>query len=302
MSSHNIFNEMGRAVDLKEAVVIPTTNVVCDLQGMDFPVVYVPTTANVLLPNLEYGKSVRVVAGAAATATVKNAAGSTIGTVAAGASGIFTATATSGTWDYFTYGTAGVNITVTNMGDIYTTLTTANYMLGIPITSWREVGTGSVGTLVITDATPDTGGAGLLGSTTAPTLLPTNGATDPTQIITWASSDNSVLMASVSIPSDFDTSISGSLAFGCRIKSGGTTNAVGFTVSVFSPAGADIAGTTTTNQTTAYLDRTATLDISGGELANAKSVTVLITPVAHTSDTLVMQSAWLVGERKLLTS
>lgn len=308
MSAHNVFNQMGRAVDLKEAVVIPTTNVVCDLQGMDFPIVYVPSTMNVLLPNMEYGRTVRVVAASGATATVKNASASTIGTVASGETGFFTATATSGTFTYLIYGTAGAQVTPssTSLGTVYTSLTTTSYRLGIPMMNWRIASTGAVGTLLITDATPDTGGAGLIASTTAPTLTATNGATDPTPIITWAASVVTPIFTTVPIPADFQTNIAGNLQFGCLIKSGGTTNAVGFNVNIFGETGSDVSAgpsATATNQTTTYADKlTTTVDISGGGLSGSKFCTVVLTPVTHGTDTMVMKDAWLIGTKKLVSS
>ena len=123
MSGHNVFNDMGRAVALKEAVAVPSTNVIVDLQGMDFPVVYCPSAANVLLPNREYGAVVRVVA--AASITVKNAAGVTIVAMSSGQTGFFTATATAGTWTYSISGSTGslgvsaANVTVEDLNDYY---------------------------------------------------------------------------------------------------------------------------------------------------------------------------------------
>lgn len=122
-SAHRVFNDMGRAIDLKEAVVVPTTNVVADLDGMDMAVIQ-SGTANVLLPNREAGTTVRVVA--TGTVVIKNAAGSTITTLTTGETGFFTATATSGTWTYLQSQTAGATILASDVS-----IADANSLIGV---------------------------------------------------------------------------------------------------------------------------------------------------------------------------
>lgn len=296
MSSANVFNQMGRAISIKEAVTIPTTNVVAEIQGMDYSVIK-SGSANVLLPNSDEGTSVRIVA--TGTVVVKTAAAVTIATLTSGQTALFIANATAGTWTYAVYSTTGAVVdtaSATTLGNVYTTLTSAQMVIGIPQTAWREVGTGAVGNTAA--------GAGVLSSNTTPTVTPVNGATDPTQIITWASSNNDVLLATVPIPIEAQLALGATVSFNATIKSGGTTNAVGFTVGAFTPAGTDLgaAVATGTNQTTTYADVAAALDLSGGTQQGTKFLTVAITPAAHTTDTLVLKNAWLACSRRLLTS
>lgn len=184
----------------------------------------------------------------------------------------------------------------TNAQSLYTNAVTTQMKIPISIQQWREVASGAVGNTAA--------GGGVLSSNTTPTLTPVNGATDPTQIITWASSNNDVLLASVPIPFDAQMALGSTMSFNCTIKSGGTTNAVGFTVNAFTPSGTDLGAgaATTTNQTTTYANKTVAFDLSGGDYSGTTVLTVMITPAAHTTDTLVMKDAWLACSRRILTS
>jgi len=87
-----------------------------------------------------------------------------------------------------------------------------------------------------------------------------------------------------------------------RIVSGGTTDAVGFTVDTFFNEGdTKVVDTSGTNQTTTVAEVTATIaaaDIPAG----AQTITIGLTPVAHTTDSLAMTAAWLEYSKAILTS
>ncbi|MFH2098180.1 MAG: hypothetical protein ABIJ95_01625, partial [Pseudomonadota bacterium] len=88
----------------------------------------------------------------------------------------------------------------------------------------------------------------------------------------------------------------------CRIVSGGTTNAVGFTVdSWFNEGDTKVTDTSGTNQTATWAEKTATI-AAADVPAGAQTMTVSLTPVAHTTDTLALSAAWLEYKTALRTS
>jgi hypothetical protein len=148
-------------------------------------------------------------------------------------------------------------------------------VIDVPLTALREVSTMAVGNIAAN--------GGLLASDTTPILGPINGATAGCQRIQWASSNNDVVMFQVSLPANMY--VDGDITLSARIASGGTTNAVGFTVtSYFGETGAAVTDTTGTNQTTTYSMVTAT--IAAADVVAASVLTVSLTPAAHTTDTL----------------
>ncbi len=153
----------------------------------------------------------------------------------------------------------------------------------VPLPILREVSTMAVGNIAAI--------GGLLASDTTPILGPINGATAGCQRVSWASSNNDVVMFQVSLPDNLDDTLD--ITLGARIASGGTTNAVGFTVtSYFGETGAAVSDTTGTNQTATYSTVTATI-AAADVPAGARTMTVTLTPVAHTTDTCNLTALWL---------
>lgn len=275
-----------------------TSSGTLDLKGKDFFGVIFTDTLTATLPTAPFG--VRGILGADDTSVVTIAdAGGTIGvlTGTTGESAVEVVSMGGGNWTAITLlpRTAADALGATNLGSMYTTLTTTSYRIGIPVTAWREVSSGAV--------TNTAGGGGVLSSNTTPTVTPLNAGTDPTQIITWASSNNDVILAVVPLPADVLQTLGSPLVFGCSIKSGGTSNAVGFGVSIFSSGGTALADNATsgTNQTTSFATKTASADTSGGAWPS-NFVTVMLTPAAHTTDTMVMKDAWLTVTKVLVAS
>jgi hypothetical protein len=245
---------------------------------------------------------------ATTSATITNVAGTTVATLAAGELAQCIAT-TATTWKatvsstlarnshdpnniIYAPGVAATMTDVTNVNDGLDALFTkvGNVFIPVPLYSLRIMSSMAVGTLVITDATPDTGGAGLIGSTTTPILAPINGATTGCQRLQWAASNNTVVGFQVPLPPTLDDARD--ITLSARIASGGTTDAVGFTLaSYFGETGAAVADTTGTNQTTSYTTVTAT--IAAADVVAASTLTVSLTPVAHTADTLNLTALWL---------
>jgi hypothetical protein len=169
---------------------------------------------------------------------------------------------------------------------------TVQKRLGIPLTALREAS--SLNVLNIA------GNGGVLASDTTPVLSAINGATDGCQRLRWASSNNDQVIFPVIGPEDLDDTAD--LKLYTRIASGGTTNAVGFTVKTFFDEGsAAVDDTSATNQTVTYANALTTID-KADVPAGAKTLTIGLTPAAHTTDTLDLTAVWLEYQRKTLTS
>lgn len=235
------------------------------------------------------------------TATITTAAGVTVATVGSGEIATFTAR-TSTAWNVSISrgsrlvadeaGSIGVDLNdsgvTTDVVDVSGALNAVFAEAGVKhvdvsLPVLREVATMAVGNI--------TANGGLLASDTTPILGPVNGATAGCQRVQWAASNNDVVMFQVSLPANLDDTLD--ITLGARIASGGTTNAVGFTVtSYFDETGAAVSDTTGTNQTTTYSTVTATI-AAADVPAGARTMTVTLTPVAHTTDTLNLTALWL---------
>jgi hypothetical protein len=290
------------------ALLDPGSNGTIDLRGRSGGVLSI-TSGTRKLPN-NTPKGVKCYVYASTSGTLTNVSGTTVATLGAGHIAECVATSST-TWVAnvkavgavnasdsssipYTYGGAGA-ATMTDVQDVNNGLDAlftkvGNVFIPVPLYSLRIMSSMAVGTLVITDATPDTGGAGLIGSTTTPILAPINGATTGCQRLQWAASNNTVVGFQVPLPPTLDDARD--ITLSARIASGGTTDAVGFTLaSYFGETGAAVADTTGTNQTTTYSTVTAT--IAAADVVAASTLTVSLTPVAHTADTLNLTALWL---------
>lgn len=173
--------------------------------------------------------------------------------------------------------------------EIYQNAINAQGFIGVPLTQLRETSTMNVGNAAAN--------GGLLASDTTPVLSAINGATSGSQRVLWAASNNDEVMFQVALPPDFDST--GDVTLHVRIASAGTTNAVGFSVASYWGEGDTvITDTTTTNQTTAYVEKTATIALA--DLHDVDTVTIGLTPVAHTTDTMALSAVWLTYTKKLV--
>jgi len=164
----------------------------------------------------------------------------------------------------------------------------------IPISlyQWREIGTGVVGNIAAI--------GGVLASDTTPSLTAINGVTNACQVIHWATSGVDPIAITVPLPPDMD--LTKDLVLHLRIVSGGTTNAVGFTVdSWFNEADTKVVDSSGTNQTASYAEVIATIAAADIEVG-AQTVTISLTPVAHTTDTMRLSATWLEYAGKLLVA
>lgn len=257
-------------------VAAPAAGGTIKLEGVDDAYVVLSATGTYTVDNAPTNSQLTVFVDDTSVITLKDVATNTIAyfTGATNANGVHLRASSTSSWVATSLGRSAA----------------ATVVAGIPVTAWREVSSGAVGAI--------TANGGLLASDTTPTVTPVNGATDPTQIITWASSNNDVLLAHVPVPANADLRLGSPATFYCTIKSGGTTNAVGFTVSVFTDQGQELCNAaTTTNQTTAYANKSVAIDLSGGDYSGTNFLTVMVTPAAHTTDTMVLKNAWIVFDR-----
>lgn len=178
------------------------------------------------------------------------------------------------------------------LAEIYQGLISSHGFIPVPLMSLREAASMAVGNIAAN--------GGLLASDTTPILQPINGATDGCQEILWAASNNDVLITEVALPPDLDPA--GGLVIHTRIKSAGTTNAVGFTISCWVNEGdtkVDISSGT--NQTASWAEKTATLTAADVP-AGAQTLTIALTPVAHTTDIMHMSALWIEYKTKIKTA
>lgn len=141
----------------------------------------------------------------------------------------------------------------------------------INLNSWREAdANGDVGAIAAN--------GGILASDTTPIL---RGNAAETQEIAWAASNNDPITTSFAVPEDFDGTRASYLIL--RTVSAGTTNAASFTVESGWDGGALVSDTATGAASTTAADATAT--IAAADVPDtATSLTIAITPVAHTTD------------------
>jgi hypothetical protein len=176
--------------------------------------------------------------------------------------------------------------------ELYQHLFSVQSYLGMPLNSFREATNFDVGNIAAN--------GGILASDTTPILDAINAATDGCQRMLWASSNVDQVVVSLPLPPDLDPAKD--VVLHSRIVSGGTTDAVGFTVDTFFNEGdTKVIDTTATNQTTTYDEVVATIaaaDIPAG----AQTITIGLTPIAHGTDTMACTAVWLEYSKALLTS
>jgi hypothetical protein len=176
--------------------------------------------------------------------------------------------------------------------ELYQNAISVQGFVPIKLTDLREVGTMAVGNIAAA--------CGVLGSDTTPLLKPINGATDGCQNVEWVETGVDPVMFQVALPPDLDDDAD--LVIHHRIKSAGTTDAVGFTVdSWFNEGDTKVTDTSETNQTATWAEKITTI-AAADVPAGAQTLTVSLTPVAHTTDHLYLSALWLEYKTKIKTS
>lgn len=176
--------------------------------------------------------------------------------------------------------------------EIYQSLISVQGFIPISLNALREASTMAVGNIAAN--------GGILASDTTPVLQPINGGTDGAQIVVWAASNNDQVVTQIALPPDLDDAAD--LVIHMRTKSGGTTNAVGFTVSCWvNESDTKVDLTSETNQTTSWAEKIATLTAADVP-AGAQTLTLGLTPAAHTTDTLSLSALWIEYKTKIKTA
>jgi hypothetical protein len=192
----------------------------------------------------------------------------TAGTVSIADSGAFTSTAT----------------VEDALAEIYQHIATAQAFIPVPLVTCLE-----------SDATNATA---LTGSTT-PILDMADGDTDSGLVLTWAASNSDAIIFQTPLPPSLDVTADVVIHF--RAKSGGSTD----TPTVGSDAYFN-EGDTKVEDVSAALGSTVaekTITIAAADVpAGAQTLTVELTPGAHTTDTVVLSAIWIEYTNSTLAS
>jgi hypothetical protein len=171
------------------------------------------------------------------------------------------------------------------LAELATHLLSAQKFIPIPLTSLME---GDASNTVA-----------FLGPATTPVLDMANGDTDSGLVVTWEASNSDPVLINTPLPPDMD--VTEDLVLHLRAKSGGSTD----TPTIASDAYFN-EGDTKVEDVSAALGASVaelTITIAAADIpAGAQTLTVELTPGAHTTDTVVISAAWLEYTGKILTA
>ena len=163
--------------------------------------------------------------------------------------------------------------------------------IGVPLVNFREVNSNDIPVISDTPLTDDPAGfGGLLAKNTTPILQFANGDTDSSFQLVWAASNNDPVAFQVALPPDLDTAAD--LAIKFRAIMGGATDTPVVAADTYFNEGDTKVEDNSDALGAAWAEQTITIaaaDIPTG----AKTITVELTPGAHTTDALSISSAWL---------
>ena len=158
----------------------------------------------------------------------------------------------------------------------------ANGFIPIPLVNWREVAANDIQALAAV--------GGLLAKDSTPILEMTNGDTDSALRLRWAASDSNPIVAQVPVPPYLDTG--NDVVLHVLAAMAGATDSPAVASDAYFNVGdtkvedsATISGTTVTE----YTITIAAADVPSG----AQTLTVELTPAAHTTDALYVYATWI---------
>ena len=156
----------------------------------------------------------------------------------------------------------------------------------LPLGLWKEATNFDVSNIAAN--------GGILASDTTPVLDAINAATDGCQRLLWASSNVDQIIYQLVLPPDFAPGTDVVLHY--RILGVGT-DSMGFTVDTFwNELDTKIVDTSTTYATAAWAEKTAT--IANADIpADARTLTIGLTPVGHGNDAMAISCIWLTGAK-----
>jgi hypothetical protein len=161
--------------------------------------------------------------------------------------------------------------------------------LPMPLTALRELAAGAVPNAA--------GNGGLLASDTTPVLNTLNGDTDGAFAVTWAASNSDAVGFQIPLPPDH---AGGNVTIRFRAKMGGATDTPVISADSYFDEGdtkvEDDSGAVTGTTWSEYDITIAAADVPD----NARTLSVELTPGAHTTDTLAISAVWVEYEKLTL--
>jgi len=138
-----------------------------------------------------------------------------------------------------------------------------------------------------------------LGIATTPVLDMAGGDADSSLEVNWVASNNDAVLFQVSLPPSLD--VSADLVIHFRAKSGGATDTPTISSDAFFNEGDTKVEDVSSALGAAFAENTIT--IANGDIpAGAQTLTVELTPGAHTTDTVVLSALWIEHKNSILTS
>ena len=198
-----------------------------------------------------------------------------------------------------------VNITVADAGDLVTAtqveaalqeafqhIQTSQAYMPVPLSVVRELTTGA-----IPNATAN---GGVLASDTTPILNTINGDTDGCLRISWAAGNSDAIGFQVPLPPDLNTSADVVIHFRAAME--GTTDTPTIASDAYFNEGdtkvEDVSDAVTGTSYAEYTITIAAADVPSG----AQTLSIELTPGAHTTDALNVTAIWIEYTRQTLTS
>lgn len=177
--------------------------------------------------------------------------------------------------------------------EIYLHLLGTQGFLPVPLPTLKTAstdfvsGTSAVGSFLATDTTPKIGRI--------------TGATDPAQVVTWATGDSGPVFFQIPLPPDLNEAAN--LVLHARVKSGGATNTPTWTIKSYFNEGDtlvtdSIAASSATSTWAEVTGTIAAADVPSG----AQTLTCSLTPAAHTTNEFYMSALWFEYSRVKLTA
>lgn len=178
------------------------------------------------------------------------------------------------------------------LAELYTHLHSVQAFIPIALHSLREATNFDVGNAAAN--------GGILASDTTPVLDAINAATDGCQRLLWAASNSDQVIAQIPLPPDLDDTAD--VVLHIRAAMGGATDTPDITLdSFFNEGDTKVVDTIAAVTGTAYAEYTGTI-AAADVPAGAQTLTIGLTPGAHTTDTLAISAIWVEYKRKTLTA
>lgn len=157
-----------------------------------------------------------------------------------------------------------------------------------------------LGDLRETDANGNVGNIAANGGILASDTTPVLSASSKSWILTWATGNADVVAVQIELPPDFDGT--GDAKLDLEVASG-TTNAASFNLQTAWDGGAAVSDDADDAATKSATVHKVQITIDKSDIPDsARRVTLLLTPPAHATDTIILAGLRLNYKRKLLTS